>query len=168
MKQCITGIGLAVLLLPMAVSAEVHDIEGVARAFFPSQDVDTTLSTEQIKHFNYIDQDAMLAYSAYVFTDHGETPSTRWFEGFVEGQAYSVQEGVTQILRSSQDGEDVTGQFLLTGTLEGVGIEKMCQFLMTPADYGNWCIMALGDYSDKQAAVDHFRDYAGSFELLRD
>lgn len=162
------GAGLAALLLPTVVSAEVLDIKGVAQAFFPTQDVDTTLSTDKIKLFNYIDQDSMLAYSAYVFIDHGETPSTRWFEGFVEGQAYSVQEGVTQILRSSQDGEDVTGQFLLTGTLEGVGIEKVCQFLMTSADYGNWCIMTLSDYSDKQAAADHFRDHAGSFELLSD
>lgn len=168
MKQSMIGVGLAAMLLPTAVYAEVLDIGGVAKAFFPRQNVDTTLSSEQIKHFNYIDENSMLGYNAYVFTDHGEPPSIRWFEGFVDGQAYSVQQGVTQILRSSEDGEVVTGQFLLTGTLQGVGIEKVCQFLMTPADYGTWCIMALGDYSDKQTAANHFREHADSFELLRD
>lgn len=168
MKQFLMSMGLATLLIPMTTSASMINIGGAAKAFFPTQNVNMTLISEKIKHINYFDEKSMLTYSAYVFTDHGQTPSIRWFESFVKGQNNSVQNGKTRVLHSSKEGLEVIGKFSLTGTLQGVGIEKVCQFLMTSRDYGTWCITTLGKYSDKKVAIDHFLNYADSFELLRD
>lgn len=166
MKIIMTLGALTLTLCSSSASAEVVDVDGVARAYFPGGVYETTMETQQIKSYAHPDEDAMVFYTLFVFKDHGETPSTGWLAGFAKGQKATVTEAVSGVNRSEYSDGRVTGEFFLKGKLQGVQYEKVCRFLMNRDDYGSWCVATLGENPDTRLAVDDFIEYGDSFQLL--
>lgn len=145
---------------------EVVEFDGLANAYFPDGEYIEIESLPGARHFSHADEASLTIYTLYLFEDHGESPSREWFEGFVEGQASSIKEGVSGVSQVLAQGSKVHGEFFLEGEIEGVFYDKVCRFIMNPVDYGTWCVAVLGEGSDTVPAVEAYTAYADDFELM--
>jgi len=155
--------------IPFAVSAEIVGIGGKAEGYFPQDDLQTQVLDENVMIGAYADQKAWTFYSLFLYQNHGQEVSERWFSGFVKGQETSagvVDHAQTRVLHSSTDNGRVTGSFVLFGKLEGSPYEKLCAFQMGPVDYATWCVAVIADRGSAEQARDEFFTHAPKFRLF--
>jgi hypothetical protein len=69
-----------------AALSEIVGIGGQAEGYFPSDNLQTEVLDEDVIIGAYSDEQAWIFYTLFVYKNHGQTPSERWFRGFVKGQ----------------------------------------------------------------------------------
>ncbi|MBY6208780.1 MULTISPECIES: phage Gp19/Gp15/Gp42 family protein [Halomonas] len=166
MGKVLAPLVAATSIYSCAASADVVDIPGLARAFFPSADIEEIQASDSATQYNYIDSESVIAYNLYVVKGHEEDVTPSWADDYIAGNAAAVPESQYLLIEMQASLADVTTDFYIDGRINGQRFEKICRLLMNQRDYGTWCVATLGSSANTKKAFRHFEEFSDDFELL--